>query len=87
MNTDRIEHHPGRRVDRNAHLAREAAFTEVPLDEMTESGLVHSNIYGERNEGYPGQGEYGYDEFEDPREAQVHPDERGDYEAAQRGLM
>jgi hypothetical protein len=61
---DRREHHPNRRVDRASHETREAAFTEVPLDDMLENGEVHSNIYGERVEGYPGQGAAEYDDYD-----------------------
>lgn len=60
---------------------------EMSLDDMTDSGLVHSNIYGERNEGYPGQGEHEYDAFEDPRGDYLdrYAEEGGD--APARGLM
>lgn len=67
---DRREHHPNRRVDRESHEARERmlgmelAPEVIPLDDMLESGEVHSNIYGERVEGYPGQGTAEYDDYD-----------------------
>ena len=67
---DRREHHPNRRVDRASHESREhmldmeLAPEVIPLDDMLESGEVHSNIYGERVEGYPGQGEAEYDDYD-----------------------
>jgi len=94
MNYERKEHHPSRRVDRASHEAREASIAgwqsgvdDMSLDEMVDSGLVHSNIYGERTEGYPGQGEHEYDAFEDPRGDYLdrYAEEGGD--APARGLM
>jgi hypothetical protein len=60
-------------VDRSSHELREAlrdasmmgdSTHEVPLDEMLENGEIHSNIYGERVEGYPGQGDVEYDAYD-----------------------